>query len=162
MTCRRAKPLLSEYIDGACSPKQRAQMEQHVDACAECSALLQDLQRTTELVSQLPAKRTSGGFMAALTPKLRKLEQKPDPGLLRRAWQWLLDSQVRWQTAAGGALVLIVAVGLFGTLNRGGEAPPPPTVATVDLFREHHRSFAATTVPFDDQAFVFTGQDSGM
>ncbi len=169
MSCRKAKRLLSPYIDGACSAGQRLQVEQHLDGCPDCSALLGELRRTGELVSALPEKRTPDEFMATLTPKLRELAQAPEPGPLRRALQWMLDAQARWQTATAGALVLVMAVTVFGVLNRGGE-PPAPTQATTEIAEddylsnavEHHRRFAATNLPFDDQAYIYAGYPSGL
>ncbi|MFQ5810296.1 MAG: anti-sigma factor family protein [Armatimonadota bacterium] len=157
MSCRRVKRLLSIYMDDDCSPGERAQVEEHVEACGDCAGLLDELRRTTELVSSLPAEETSDGFMSALTPKLRELEQAPEPGLLRRAMQWITDSQVRWQTATAGALVLVVAISVVGVLNRDGEAR---AVAARDAYLssvvERHRGFAATNLPFDDRAFAYT------
>jgi anti-sigma factor RsiW len=144
-------------MDGDCSPGQRTRVEEHVEACGDCAGVLDELRRTTELVSSLPAEKTSDGFMGALTPKLREVAQAPEPGLLRRAMQWLTDSQVRWQTATAGALVLVAAVSVFGVLNRGGEAPAvTPRDAYLSSVVERHRGFAATNLPFDDRAFAYT------
>jgi anti-sigma factor RsiW len=161
------RKLLSTYVDGACSPQQRRQVQEHLELCRDCAALLHELQRTAELVSGLPRKRTADGFMAALTPKLHALQQAPEPGLLRRALQWLADSHVRWQTAAAGALVLILAVTLFGVLRPSGEAPAPTTgiTATTDYpshLVELHRRYAATNLPFEDQALLCASYVNGM
>ena len=161
MSCRGTQRVLSPYMDGACSDRERARVEEHLQGCASCSALLRELQRTRELVSALPEKRASDGFMPALSSSLRALEQAPSPGLLRRALLWLGESQVRWQTAAAGALVLLIAVGVFGVLQRNAEAP-----ASKDLYLssvvERHRGFAAGTLPFDDRALTYASYQGGL
>jgi anti-sigma factor RsiW len=172
MSCRRTAKLLSTYIDGACSAQERARVEGHIDGCADCAALLRELQRTVELVSQLPEQRTSDQFMAALTPKLRELEQMREPGLLRRVAQWLADSQIRWQAATAGAVVLVLAVGFFGMTNHGGGTPTasspdaPVTAVASDEYSsnvvERHRRLVATTLPFDDQALIYAGYEGGI
>ena len=172
MSCRRTAKLLSTYIDDACSAQERARVEGHIDGCADCAALLRELRRTSELVSELPERRTSDQFMAALAPKLRDLEQMPEPGLLRRAAQWLIDSQVRWQAATAGAVVLVLAIGFFGMTNRGGGPPTaspanaPATALAGDEYRsnvvERHRRLVATTLPFDDQALIYASYEGGI
>jgi len=173
MSCRRVNRLLSTYIDDACSPRQRAQVEEHLNNCPECAALLRELRQTIELVSALPRDRTSDDFMAALRPRLRELEQTAEPGLLRRALQWMLDSQVRWRTATAAALVLVIAVGIFGMLSRRQDVRllgDAPAVTARDAYLsnvvERHRRFAATNLPFDDRAFTYTsyytGHDNGI
>jgi len=146
-------------------------VEGHIDGCTDCAALLRELQRTSELVSQLPDQRTSDQFMAALTPKLRDLEQMREPGLLRRVAQWLVDSQIRWQAATAGAVVLVLAIGFFGMTSRDGaptaSSPDAPVTAQAsDEYRsnvvERHRRLAATTLPFDDQALIYASYEGGI
>lgn len=168
MSCRKVRRLLSAYIDDACSPGERARVDEHVDSCNECSALLGEMQRTKKLVAELPHGRTSDEFMPALVPRLRERQQLGAPGVLRRAMQWLLDSQLRWQAAAAGVAVLVVAVSLVGVLNRTGETPtlgPEVTATATDDYLttvvERHRRFAATTLPFDDRALIYASYENG-
>ena len=161
MSCRHTKRLLSSYLDGACSPRQRARVEAHTADCAACAALLRELRRTTELLAALPEERTSDGFMAALVPKLRELEQRPEPGALRRALQWVSGSQVRWQAATAGALALVLAVGVFGIVRRGDDATTARDKYLTSVV-ERHRRLAATTLPFDDRAMIYAGYEGAL
>jgi anti-sigma factor RsiW len=61
MRCRHAQKDISEYIDGALSAEREASLRRHLEGCAKCRAVLQDLQaiagEAKELEKLLPPDR---------------------------------------------------------------------------------------------------------
>lgn len=55
MTCRELVELVTDYLEGALSPADRARFKAHVDACDDCRAYLQQMSETLTLLGTLPA-----------------------------------------------------------------------------------------------------------
>jgi anti-sigma factor RsiW len=53
LTCREVVELVTDYLEGALPPPERARFESHVDRCSGCSAYLAELRSTVELVGRL-------------------------------------------------------------------------------------------------------------
>jgi len=49
MTCREAIDFLMEYLSGELSTSERAEFEQHVADCPDCSAYLKSYEETIKL-----------------------------------------------------------------------------------------------------------------
>lgn len=76
-------PLLSDYIDGTLLVEATARLKVHLGECAQCSADLEGLQQTVNLLNRLPELSVPRSF--ALTPaQVRRL--KPSP--FYRVSQW--------------------------------------------------------------------------
>ena len=56
MNCSIAQKLMSLYIDGCVSRRRLAEMNEHVQACAECGAHFASMQRTQSLLGSLGRK----------------------------------------------------------------------------------------------------------
>src|SRR5437773_10897344 len=55
MSIERHPPAqLSEYVDGALAPADRAAVDAHLDTCAACRARLGELRATASLIGSLP------------------------------------------------------------------------------------------------------------
>ena len=63
MTCHDARELLSALLDDALGPAERAALEAHVAACADCSRELEALRATVALLGRLPAAHAPVGFV---------------------------------------------------------------------------------------------------
>src|SRR5947207_456931 len=83
MDCRTAQPLLSEYIDNALSARQTWDLDRHLGLCHECTRLLNELRRTTELTANAPLFEVSADFMARLQSKLANVEPKTSAGWIQ-------------------------------------------------------------------------------
>jgi predicted anti-sigma-YlaC factor YlaD len=53
MTCRELVELVTDYLEGALSPAQRARFEAHLDECDGCTDYLSQMRRTLQVVGHL-------------------------------------------------------------------------------------------------------------
>jgi anti-sigma factor RsiW len=53
MNCRQVVELMTDYLDGALSPGDRATFEEHIAGCDGCRAYLAQLRMTREVVGRL-------------------------------------------------------------------------------------------------------------
>ena len=100
----RARTLLSSYIDGELSERERRRVERHLSGCAECRAELESLRLTVELVRGLPEVEPSRSFTLSSAPEAE-----------RGGFGWIANTRM----AAVVAAVLLVAIlaGLAGLLR---------------------------------------------
>lgn len=54
MTCRELVELVTDYLEGALSPEERARFERHIEMCEGCTNYLNHMQKTLELMGKLP------------------------------------------------------------------------------------------------------------
>jgi len=116
----RMDELLSAYIDGALSPRERARLEAQLAQDAGLRARLESLQRTVALVRGMPPVRAPRNFL--LTPAMVR---QPAP-VARR-----LAPALTFATAISGILCIILLVGNLLAAGWGGmgAAAPAPMVA---------------------------------
>ena len=87
MPCSRTDHLLREYFSDDLSPVLRAEIEEHVTACADCAAQLRELTGATQELrrwEEIPAPRWDRHM--ALFQRERGAER--DAGW-KLAWQWI-------------------------------------------------------------------------
>jgi anti-sigma factor RsiW len=53
LTCRELVKLVTEYLEGALSPEDRARFDEHIAGCGDCTAHLDQMRRTLDLVGRL-------------------------------------------------------------------------------------------------------------
>lgn len=53
MTCRELVELITDYLEGALRPEDRAQFEAHLAACSGCANYLEQMRRTISLAGRL-------------------------------------------------------------------------------------------------------------
>lgn len=114
MECSVAKRLMSSYLDGAVTRSQLAQINEHLQGCAECTADFNSLQRTQELVGSLGRKPAP----PELGLRLRVALSQELASARRRRWDSL---RVRWENAFNAVMVpatagLITTIIVFGLL----------------------------------------------
>lgn len=114
MNCSVAQRLMSSYMDGCVSRRELAEMNEHVNACCECSARLSSAQRTQNLVASLGRKAAPPD----LSLKLRVALSQEMANARRSRWEML---RVRWDNAFNAVMVpatagLITTLIIFGVL----------------------------------------------
>jgi anti-sigma factor RsiW len=53
LTCVELVELVTDYLDGALSRRERARFEAHIDACGNCTEYLEQFRRTIQLTGTL-------------------------------------------------------------------------------------------------------------
>lgn len=96
MTCRQVRQLLAAYRRDDCSPAEHAEIEAHLEGCAECRAVDAEFRRVGESIRALPQLAPPPDFFARVmaaaqadgvkaAQQTRAVEKKPEtvvvPGL---------------------------------------------------------------------------------
>jgi len=66
LTCRELVDLVTDYLEGALPPSDRARFDEHLAACEGCTAYLDQMRRTLVLVGGLTEGSVSAAAREAL------------------------------------------------------------------------------------------------
>lgn len=119
MACEQHLNWIQEKVDGTIGSIRRAQLELHLDECAGCRALLEDLQRIHDAAADLPALAPPDHAWLQIAARLRQ-EGRISAGApawrpAGRSYAWL---------AIAAALVIAAGYAVLQLVPRG--VPPPP------------------------------------
>ena len=68
LTCREFVEVLTDYLEGALEPAERAELERHLVICRGCSNYAEQMRSTMSLLSRIgqaePAASPSGALLA--------------------------------------------------------------------------------------------------
>jgi len=127
MACARYLESIQELVDGTIGAIRRAELEQHLETCPGCRALLEDLERIRDAAAALPAAPPPDRVWLQVAGRLRQEGRirDADPVAAPRGQSF------RWMAVAA-SLVLIVGASLLLLYPRFGKAPaaPAPTTAS--------------------------------
>jgi predicted anti-sigma-YlaC factor YlaD len=131
---------INDYLDGDLPPVERAEVQHHLDACADCAALARDLRAIARGAARLEPLEVPERVWPRVEAAIRR---RPGPAL--RRWTWL---------AAAAALALAVAAGLrwapgtrpAGEAPSGGEAAslgeaPAMSAELLEMERQYDEAF---------------------
>src|SRR5512132_134530 len=123
MTCIDFAESISALADGTLDPAERPRVEAHIEACAECRALLDDLRALRREASALPREPLPAALWPRVAARLRDQGVRGSNADGRSArtgyWHW---------AAIAALLVAAVGAGLLVTWSR---RPPATTTAAV-------------------------------
>lgn len=68
-----ARERMSPYMDGQLSPTEAAQLETHIESCAECADELRALRTTRQLLRTMPSVRLPRAFTLEAAPRRQAL-----------------------------------------------------------------------------------------
>jgi anti-sigma factor RsiW len=71
LTCRELVELVTDYFEGALSPRDRSRFEEHIMSCPPCRAYLEQMQRTIQLLGSIPDETVSSDAEKALISAFR-------------------------------------------------------------------------------------------
>lgn len=72
MTCKDIEERLPAYQEGTLSPDEKRLMDAHISKCAQCSAALQDLEKTIILLKNLPEVEPPPWFTQKIMAQVRE------------------------------------------------------------------------------------------
>jgi hypothetical protein len=139
MTCHETREQLSLLMDEALAAPERAAVDAHLAACAECRRELEQLRATVALLDRLPPARAPAGFVD------RVMAEAYRPSWPRRVLD-VLFVPVRVKLPLEAVAVLLVGVSALYVYERSPEvgqvarqeaqepspAPTPPTAAPLE------------------------------
>jgi len=102
MNCRSAEHLFSSFIEDELSQKERGSLESHLAECRRCSAAVEELRATVELVAALPSYEPGPHFEEELMDRIRSGEALR-PTIVEWMSEWLAPARLRPVFLAGAA-----------------------------------------------------------
>ncbi len=142
MDCSEAQTLLSGRLDGENTAEEERTLQEHLDACPDCRAILEAYQAIDRGVSALaaePPEALARGVMEAVRRPAKKRRFYYGGG-----------------TLAAAALVALILFGPFSRRDATNSAPPPSESASYgeDSASMRSRSIETQFVPADEPALV--------
>lgn len=125
MTCTRSRAAIQESIDGTLGAFRMAELQQHLEECASCRALADDLQRVRDTAATLDRLDPPAHLWLQIAGRLRQEGRVTDrPTAVpasRLQYAWL---------AVAAALVIAVGAALLLVIPRTADdgSRPSPTV----------------------------------
>jgi len=71
LSCQELVELVTDYLEGALSAEQRARFDAHLEPCRGCTAYVEQMRTTIELVGRLTPEYVSPEAEAALLSVFR-------------------------------------------------------------------------------------------
>jgi hypothetical protein len=125
MACPQFLNSIHEAVDGTIGSIRRAELELHVDGCAECRALLDDLQKIHDAAAALPALDAPDRAWLQIAGRLRQEGRISDPVAApsRRSYAVWLAAAAALIIAVASAVMLVVPRSTTDTATPGTAAP---------------------------------------
>ena len=120
MSCSRSSESIQELLDGTLGPIRTAELRQHLDECATCRALHDDLQRIRDVGATLEPLEPPAHVWMQVAGRLRQEGRVSD-----RVQPTAPGSHPAW-LAIAAALVLTVGLSLYFVLSRNATTPAAP------------------------------------
>ncbi len=129
MNCQEDDQRLGDYVDGTLTADAAGDVQAHLATCARCRVLVADFQIIRSMTLALPPEVPSPQVWTRLSAAI---EAKP------RRWGFLSGVGFGWETAAAGAMAIVLTTGLawIGNglsplrLQPAGTAPATAAAAT--------------------------------
>ncbi len=106
MDCKRARDLLSSYMDKKISERDKDLLELHLRDCEDCQEFLQDLRKAVKLVESLEDVQPPADLLADIQESIQKVPEKK--GFFQRPL-W-----VRIPVEAFGTVMVVLVIFFFG------------------------------------------------
>ena len=112
MNCEKISKSLVSYLDGRASERERAAVEEHLKACADCRERAEEFRRLWAVMAEVPAAEPSFGFDARLR---QRIAAEPK----RKLWAWMVPSP-----RLAASVALLVGLAVFGSVRPRHPAQP--------------------------------------
>jgi anti-sigma factor RsiW len=118
VACESRIDRIQELVDGSLGAIRRSELEQHLEQCAECRALKEDLERIRDAAGALPQMPPPDGAWLQIAGRLRQEGRLRQPAPLvaprRVSYAWL---------GIAAALVLVAGVSVLMLLRSAPQSP---------------------------------------
>lgn len=122
MTCQQCREQLSDYLEGDLPAELQAQVAAHLDGCAECARVFEELRTVVAAVRSLPEVEPPPGLQERLQAALRAGSAQPRARRFELRLRYLSSA-----LAAAAVLLLMVWAGTAHLQQQmtSRELPPP-------------------------------------
>jgi anti-sigma factor RsiW len=131
MNCSTYRDSIHELVDGTIGPIRRAELERHLDTCAECRALVADLRAIHDAAAALDPLQPPDGVWLQIAGRLRqegRVSAPPEPRPASGRHMALLALAAALVLAVGASIVLLLPQ--WRGQTAGGRLPAPPADTT--------------------------------
>ena len=128
MTTDRYTDLLSGYLDDELSAHERTEVEAHLATCADCRAVLADLERVVTAARGLEPGEPPRHLWAGIAGRIAAERERSFPFERRPAGRRF--SLTVPQLAAAAVVLMLLSGGSVWMLADGAAAPPATTAST--------------------------------
>jgi anti-sigma factor RsiW len=111
MFCRQYNEAIQELADGTLGPVRRAELQTHLDQCADCRALAADLQKIKAAASTMTPVRPPDQVWQRITAQLEKEGRLVVAPPARTRYPAMLAIAASLVIAIGGALFMLRGIG---------------------------------------------------
>jgi anti-sigma factor RsiW len=80
LVCQQAIELVTDYLEGTLSRRDRRRFEKHLKACPNCSAYLEQIKLTVDLAGSVAPEDLSAEARDDLTDLYRRWRSQPEAG----------------------------------------------------------------------------------
>ena len=119
---------LSEYLDDELPPRERAELENHLTGCAECSATLAELRRVVARAHALESTGPAGDLWPGIAARIGATPTSRTEGRRSAGAQGRFTFSLPQLLAAGIAL-MVLSGGSVWLLHPGSAATPVASVS---------------------------------
>ena len=148
MRCKKARRMISDYIDGYLNEEKKAALRRHLEDCSECKGVLEDFKSITEKAHNLEQVSPSVQTWLRIRSRIRKEAKTAQvPALEKRKGFGFLTFQPRMKHALIAALLIAIVTGgvilglRYGKGIFGGMDPQQYTLSKLKE-AEHHYQLA--------------------
>jgi anti-sigma factor RsiW len=120
---------LSDYVDEALAPAERAALDAHLESCPECARVLAELREIVACAANLPPRPPASDLwpdIAARLDRVTPMVAAPSRGMPRVSRRFSFTMP---QLVAAGLALMVVSGGGVWVLQHGGRATALPPVA---------------------------------
>lgn len=113
MECKEIKETLIEYTLADLSYAEKANIESHLDGCADCRAFVSESKGLWSLLETWEEVEPSSDFISDFWDKVSVEETKAKPGFLN----WIQNIKPNWTLAGAMASIFLVSIITFGAFS---------------------------------------------
>ena len=142
--CREVRHALGVYVLGAIDPGDRAEVDEHLGACADCREELASLAGLPALLRRVPTAEAQR--LAVADPADPATEEKPPDELLQSLLARTAQTRRvrRWRELAAAAAVVVLALGA-GAAGASLLRSSPPAQPSVQAQGPHWHEVSSTS-----------------
>jgi len=122
MRCKKARKLISDYVDGELDLSGRSSLEKHLEKCEECREILEDYKSIAGAAQKLEAGSPSPYLWTRIKQRLESSVPSYE-GAKRRPWGW--SPQLKYAVGFLSVL-LIVGAAVVGIYHLGNQMALSP------------------------------------